>query len=207
MSSESDWLRVETEEREEAQSPLFDVKSPTAPLSRDEELATESTRNPFSLQDLPEYSLFYDDGLENQLLKVPSGSLSASSDVSTEIKIDHEQEIESILCSIEQVQARQYKMFVFASISLLVLALSIALTWATRIRHGTTKIELCVPDTCNLIEYGNKEIHEQKTPLNVVQIVWAKYARCFMNVLRISQLLVENWKNLLWTNAEFIHRD
>ena len=195
MSSESDWMRVEEDDSEVEQ--VINLESEVS-----EEIVTEAARTPIALRKFPEYQLFYQDDSEVQLLRVPS-SLSASSVASSErIEENEEPDYNSILRSIDKTQIRQHKIFMFCStlFFVLVLALSIAMAWMMRTKIILMKkgvaMETGSPDKFEIISYGTTEIQERIEP-HILQIMWARYARYFMSVLRTSHDIGEAWKECL----------
>ena len=193
MSSESDWMRVEEEDSEVEQ--VINVEP--------EELMTNAARTPIAFKELPEYQLFYQDDSEVQLLRVPSGSLSASSVASSErIEENEEPDYISILRSIEKPQIRKHKIFMFSSTLLfvLILASSIAMAWMMRTKIILMKKGIAMdtgsPDKFEIIGYGTTEVQERIEP-HILQIMWVRYTRYFMSVLRTSHNIGEAWKDCL----------
>ena len=202
MSSESDWMRVEEDGSDVGMvvEPVFDT------FVQDDDFATESERNPFSLRDLPEYQLFYIDDSEVQLLKVPSGSLSAASDTAIQANelekcpTEKESDINTLLFSIDRVYRRQQKLLVSTCTMsmMLVFALGVALPWSMNYKLGPSDIGPNSSAIYEIVVYGNTEIQKRMDP-HILHVLWAKYAECFMRLMQLGHRLGNSWKELLFS--------
>ena len=201
MSSESDWMRVEEDGSDigVVVEPVFET------FVQDNDFVTESERNTLPIQDLPEYQLFYRDDSEVQLLKVPSGSLSAASDIAIQANEsekslgENELDINTLLSSIDRVYSRQQKLLISTCTMsmMLVFALGVALPWTMKYKLGPSDIGPNSSARYEIVMYGNTEIQKKMDP-HILHVLWAKYAECFMLLMQLGHRLGKSWKELLF---------
>ncbi len=96
----------------------------------------------------------------------------------------------------------------FLSWTLVVVILISSIAAASMLRRlQVTNLEAVEPDVIyifEVVDYGNTEIQEKMQP-RMMDILLAKYVRCFMSVLRMGHIVTDRWKEKLVSSVKFVY--